>query len=980
VNNKYNIVSLKQIYHLNVAPGAGLASDHDFVVVNASRIGANGGIHRLLGLFRVNTVRFAFLDVPNDPSESEGHELSMHEIRLGVHYFFREVSGISAAVARRKFYKLVAELLPRAGGPEGLLSAVADLMRGHQSPQSLLCGEIGGDFHSLCKSDDALGQIYQAINAPALEAAYRATARDRRKFTAAEIPAVTQLFTPKWVVEFLLQNTLGTLWMEIHPDTRLRRSWKWLVESPRNSSPLIRAGDLRICDPACGTMNFGLVALDMLRQIYREEMARAGRPGWPERPSCSAEDQIDRRIIQRNLIGFDIDPPAIDLARRSLEIKIGKPIVGGKHQLGVRDALFDRKIGGGFHVVVTNPPYLSARNLDPAVVRRLKSRYPAGWRDLYACFMLRALELLRPGGRAGILSMQSFMFTAAFERMRRQIAEQAQVQAVAHFGPGLFDIGNPGTLQTAAVVLQRKPAPGKASAAADCPAVFYRLVDAREKRAALARAIQSSDRFELRPEELASLPRSAWMYWISPSVRRVFHDFPRLEEIAPPRQGLATTDNRRFVRYWWEVEGPKFSGVGERWMPYAKGGRFRRWYESARHRVNWENDGREIKASIVQRYPYLDGQWQWVAKNSAWYGRPGITYSYLTSGSFSARLLEAGTIFDVAGSSLFPDDPLAMLGVLNSAVVGGLLSAINPTVNFQVGDLRQLPVPRSFPDELRGESARAIEWTRRLDCFDETSVDFVRPEPWNGDAASAGALRLSIAAAQKRIDRIVAELYGVKARKEQRPEARRNHAANEETARRWVSYALGVWLGRWEQPAAGEVAALSPLDENLGRDLRRILADRAGETPAAEMEAAVGGLERFFARDFLPWHDSLYRGRPVFWGFGANGRIVAVSRLEAHLKVMRSAFARIGQTLPAGWRHWPDDGVQINLSPLAPWIADPKLRQALAEVAADLRRGRFTFSQTSKRMLGKLSRESIGECAPTRRRTGKPIVPASRSR
>ena len=84
------------------------------------------------------------------------------------------------------------------------------------------------------------------------------------------------------------------------------------------------------------------------------------------------------------------------------------------------------------------------------------------------------------------------------------------------------------------------------------------------------------------------------------------------------------------------------------------------------------------------------------------------------------------------------------------------------------------------------------------------------------------------------------------------------------------------------------------------------------------MEAAVGGLERFFARDFLPWHNALYRGRPVFWGFGGNGRIVAVSRLNLDLKVMRSAFARIGQTLPDGWRHWPDDGVQINLSPLAP--------------------------------------------------------------
>ena len=87
----------------------------------------------------------------------------------------------------------------------------------------------------------------------------------------------------------------------------------------------------------------------------------------------------------------------------------------------------------------------------------------------------------------------------------------------------------------------------------------------------------------------------------------------------------------------------------------------------------------------------------------------------------------------------------------------------------------------------------------------------MRPEPWNGDAGGVEALRLSIDAAQGRIDRIVAQLYGVKPGKETREEARRNQAAKEETARRWVSYALGIWLGRWEQPAAGEIAALAAI-------------------------------------------------------------------------------------------------------------------------------------------------------------------------
>jgi hypothetical protein len=852
---------------------------------------------------------------------------------------------------RREIYKLVAEMLPRLGGAVGLLDAVADGMRAIRTEPASVTPELG-ELRSLLHHDDLLGQIYQAINAPALEAAYRATARERRKFNSDEIPAVTQLFTPKWVVEFLLQNTLGKLWLEIHPDSRLSKKWNWLVKGNNSmgGTPMVRAKQLRICDPACGTMNFGLVAIDMLREIYREEK------------SC-AEPEIDDQIVRNNLTGFDIDPLAVDLARRSFEIKIGRPIAEGNHQLFVKDALFDRWTAGSFDVVVTNPPYLSARNLDAKVVRRLKERFPAGWRDYYACFMLRALEMLRPGGRLGILTMHSFMFTGAFERMRREIAERAEVRAVAHFGPGLFDVGNPGTLQTAAVVLERSPAPGGR-------AMFFRLVDADDKRSALAKAVgyallksstetggtltpalslstgRGGKRFELKQSDLASLPRLAWMYWISPRLRRAFRDLPTLGEIAPPRQGLATTDNARFVRYWWEVEPPNFLGERNKWKPYAKGGRFRRWYESARHRVNWEDDGREIKRAIVDRYPYLDGQWQWVAKNSGWYGREGITYSYLTSGSFSARRLEAGTIFDVAGSSLFPDDPLAMLGVLNSSVARQILAAINPTVNFQVGDLRQMPVPRSFPDELRREVASAIECTRKLDYFDETSVDFLAPEPWT--ESEAAQLREDIGKAEASINGIVGDLYGMK---HKAGKISVNGVVKEELARRWIGYALGVWLGRWGKSPVGDVAVLSPLDGNLRGDLRRILADRAGENSSVEIAETVGGLDRFLSVDFLPWHNLLYRGRPVFWGFSGNGKTVAVCGVSAGRTVMRGALREIGEVIPPGWRRCADDGVRINLAPLSAMIADRKLRESIGEVRDEMERGQFAFSKTARQML-----------------------------
>ncbi|MDP9172803.1 MAG: BREX-1 system adenine-specific DNA-methyltransferase PglX [Planctomycetota bacterium] len=864
----------------------------------------------------------------------------------------------------RELQKIVRGLIPLFGGESALLAAIEAQMwwlrgvgRGLEPRIESRLANLG----DLCRSDDALGQVYQAINAPALDRAYRATARTGRKFTAEEIPAVTQLFTPRWVIEFLLQNTLGRAWRHMHPDTKLRKSWSWFVDSDACEFEMPRRiRDLRICDPACGTMNFGLIALEMLRAMYLEEIDRAGAAGWPKSEGKTAAE-IDSSILSNNLFGFDIDPIAIDLARRTLGMKIGRPLRADECNLVVADALFDeslnRKDSSGFHIIVTNPPYLSARNLSPDLVSRMKARYPTGWRDAYACFILRSLELLMLGGRAGILSMHSFMFTAAFEKLRGEIGARSVVETVAHFGPGLFDIGNPGTLQTTALVVRRGNSPRHR-------AVFFRLVDSDDKQKNLAEATRSTtsySRHEIHQDDIHSMPRRAWMYWISPAMRRAFTSFPKLGSIASPRQGLATTDNARFVRYWWEVELPRFPGPRTKWFPYAKGGRFRRWFEAARHRVNWEEDGKEIKQSIIDRYPYLNGEWQWVAKNSQYYGRPGITYSYLTSGNFSARRLEEGTLFDVAGSSLFPQDSLAMLGILNSSTTRQLLAAINPTVNFQVGDLRQLPIPPQIPEVLRVDVAAAIELTRQLDRFDQTSPEFCRPAAWDG--LQLLEIHAKLGELQHRIDCCVAELYGI-----ERETAEKNPRFSPDRsglARQWISYALGIWLGRWGEAARGDIAILAPLDRRLTRDLREILAKEVGEESAVQIEREVDGFERFLPRECLAWQNQVHRNRPVIWGFSQGGRTVAVHGFTANRKLVGHAFKLIGAGLPFSWRRHLDDGIAINLAPLVEWVAGTMLQKNLRPIARDLMSGRYGFSQTGQQIQKdkKVKAISTDECA-----------------
>jgi hypothetical protein len=1002
---------------------------------------------------------------------------------------------------RRELYRRVSELLVEAGGARPLLDAVAGkmrLVRGLSPPQipassSARLGSTASQVVSfsnqldslaeLFLQDDALGQIYQAINAPALQRAYRATTRERRKFSAEEIPAVTQLFTPKFVVEFLLQNTLGRHWLQMHPESRLAANWCWLnrIGSPGELSVVRDAGgmhchrkirEIKICDPACGTMNFGLVALDMLREMYREEMDRAGQAGWPVEPSSAREGEIDFAILRNNLVGIDIDAMALDLARRAFEIKMGREIEPGVMNLHCADALVDLDgksarspageknalAGSSFDIVVTNPPYLSARNLATATVGRLKKKFPNAWRDAYACFIKLACDLLKSGGRAGILSMHSFMFTAGFEKFRRELMDATAIETAAHFGPGLFDIGNPGTLQTVAMCVRKE---AEADRRGQQVATFFRLVEepgkcsalreaiadpsrrevdstARESSGALAKKIapaRAGDlriRFDLRQSDLRALPRGAWMYWLPAAARHAFAKFPKLGEIAPPKQGLATTDNRRFVRFWWEVERPAKFGIrfgtrtilkqssdsrdarnsaevgaalasleslaprespeslatiapceslapiapcesfaptapcellapielrASRWIPYAKGGRFRRWFESPRHRVFWEDEGREIKQSIVDRYPYLKGQWKWVAKNAAYYGRAGITYSYLTSGLFSARVLEGGTFFDVAGSSLFPADSLGILGILNSSAARYLLAALNPTVNFQVGDLSELPIPSAIPDELRADVAQAIELTRQIDSFDETSSSFCQPAPWGEVEDDALRIERRVAEIQRRIDARVAELYGIAI--PSGPEKVIGEIDRVDLASRWISFALGISLGRW----GGEISAgspalrargfvmLSPVDGSLVRDLREILTTRVGESSASEIGAAVGGIDRFLSREFAAWHNRLYQSRPVYWIFSEKDRTVLVPHEWADGENLSRAFGAIGATLPAGFDRWIDDGIAINLSPLWRWIGDRKLRVTLKGTFDDLVAGKFSFSRTSDWVL-----------------------------
>lgn len=773
----------------------------------------------------------------------------------------------------------------------------------------------------------------------------------------------TQQFTDRWIVEFLVHNTIGRVWLAMHPDSRLTRKLPYLVPTaePTREDTARSVKDIKILDPACGTMNFAFPAFDLLSRMYREELAYAGQPGWPTRRPVDRPEDIPLAILTHNLFGVDLDYRPLVLAAVALFVHAGMPD-GFKPNLAVADSLVRDTLWAGsplldarYDVILLNPPYLDNRDYSPSIRRVMRRNYPRSGRNLYSAFLERSLAMLKPSGRLGTITPQTFMFISSLEPMRRWLTHQATIESLVHTGLNTFDDA---TVDCAFYVLRA----GVPQPSSDGHGHFFRLIDpttptakAKSLREAIRRlqavGNDADERvFRARQADFAQVPGSPWVYWITPDIRSVFQRLPSLAERGEIKQGLATTDNFRFVRFWWELGNgavartcrslAQAQRTGRKWFAYAKSGGFNTWYSSPEYAVNWADDGREIKAEIVRRYPYLKGKWQWVAKNTGYYFRPGLSYSYLTSRRFSARIMPAGCIFDVAGSAVFADDPLLTLAVLNSGLCRFLLGLINATVNFQIGDLARLPVPTTSSARLDACVRRAVAIEKLMETFEETSPDFIAPAPWNGRAEICRRMEGELVAIEKEIDGEIYALYGLRGRDVSLIERAAGGSSREpsvdvaELAHRWVSYALGIVVGRFTPGRGKSVGcgifrrtdfAIRPFVElsadqlpallaehdcqaytdrhcavhRFPRDAEQALARRQGgsyhgavaidvlaEAVGGGLEILLGpdharqvidaveprGLKRYLSFGFFKRHIRHYRNRPIYWVLDAPDR------------------------------------------------------------------------------------------------------------
>jgi hypothetical protein len=607
------------------------------------------------------------------------------------------------------------------------------------------------DLQPFWQAEETLGWAYQFWNEKDRLEIFKRLYKQKQKISPEEISAATQLFTPRWIVRVLVENTLGRLWIAMHPDSALAEKLAYLIpiSGPATLEPLRPVREITLFDPACGTMHFGLAAFDLFADMYREELSRAGRPGWPQAPSAACEAEIAASILQNNLYGADIDPRAIRLATAALLIKAGCMRPGGAvphpNLSCIPDpagSLLRSPTDRTFDCVVTNPPYMVSRNLQPGLSAFLREFYPDAKGDLYSAFILRCLEFTRPGGRSGLITQQSFMFLPSYRKLRASVLHESVIETLLHTGPRAFDEINGEKVNTVVFTLRRESGPARVHAASTC----FRLSQkpgAEVKRRAYEQALHilrqgqlPEDVYCVRQEIFSAIPGQPWIFWTPERILSVFQRCPNLEHL-DGTDGNKTGANSRYLRHRRNLTEEEINNGCWRWLtrpdvqiPY------RQVFE---HLVDWSAE--------AQAFYQHNSSSSKISERLV--GRSGICWSRVTSRRFTARRFPAGYIPDVATPAVYPEEneSASLIAILNSNPGRYLLKIINPTINYALGDVRRLPVP-AYTDGDRQLFGRLVEQIEGL----YTHLDWKKH--------SLSETQCQIEALEAEIDRVVYRLYG----------------------------------------------------------------------------------------------------------------------------------------------------------------------------------------------------------------------------
>ena len=863
-----------------------------------------------------------------------------------------------------------------------------------------------------------IGWLYQYYNSEKKDGVFAALKKNV-KITKENIPAATQLFTPDWIVRYMVENSLGRLWVEGHPDTKTQllptpeeqaayiagsrdpedTKWHYYLEEAQQE-PQVQAQlseiskqyadltpeQIKVIDPCCGSGHILAYLFDVLMQIYENY-------GYTPRDAVAS-------ILQNNLYGLDIDDRAAQLAYFAVMMKAvrydkrflkrkdedGEPDVPQPHvyaieesnriekpdveyfcngKLELNDAmhtiltqLYDAKEYGSiltitpqdwdtlyarfdevadessFHresirkkllplvrvaqtlaqkydVVVTNPPYMGSSGMGAKLAEYVKKNYPDSKSDLFAVFIEVCSRMAKQNGYQAMITQHAWMFLSSFEKLREKMMLTETI-SMAHLGARAFEEIGGEVVQTTAFVRCANHVEGYKG-------TYCRLIEPTSQQGKEEMFLAGQKRYTANQDDFAKIPGASVAYWVSKKLYSTFRNSLLYDYTISDGQNK-TGDNAKFVREFWEVRNSNV-GKGKKWLFYAKGGGYRKWYGNLSEVVNWSEEAREF---------YKNDKICRIIPEYLWY-KAGITWS-LISNNPSFRLLPEEATFDVGGSSIFLKDNSNIefvLGLLNSKVFSYVQKIVNPTINIQVKDIRVMPFVKKNENEITGLAEECSFLSKEdWDSF-ETSWDFTRHpfikaitkypnmmdigniylaecyDIWAGECEERFE---KLKANEEELNRIFIDIYGLQ--DELTPEVEDKDVTVRKAdlgrdVRSFISYAVGCMFGRYSPTYDGLAYAGSTWDDGkyniykpdadgiipicddeyfeddmMGRFVefvRVVCGDNSLEDNLRFIANALGGkgqpkevIRNYFLNDFYTDHCKIYQKRPIYWLFDSG--------------------------------------------------------------------------------------------------------------
>ena len=670
-------------------------------------------------------------------------------------------------------------VMPTADELDEIITAFNDIEQDEQ------CGS------DIWKGDDILGWMYENFNT--VEKVQLKESGEKIEYD--KVFLQSQIYTPQWVVKFLVDNTLGKQYLEMYPDSRfmideetgktkylIANAPKHQVRHPKPNGIL----DIKLIDPACGSGNFLIYAFTVFYDMYVDQMENYGA-------DFSRRD-IPKLIVENNLYGVDLDERAVQITQIALFIKAmqlkgrrGKMptycnVVSSHfslpdyetieatfkmgdthwdekqremlkdiwndlcnaHKFGsllrlkekieammpeqerslfndeqihdffsfknqaiemlrkqvqlwggegsnayslslVNDALtFLDILTTSFEVAVANPPYTDSSDFGPELKEFAEANYKKPMKfniNLYACFIKRCCELTDNLGKVGMIHPMTFMYIKTFEDVRKFILNQTHINLFVEYG--LSNLFGSVMVDPAFYVLEKDKSEKNDSLFISLdqytrtPQEKFKKQYCLEALSDIVAGNENKHVYLLPQDKLKAIKSWPFIYWISDEFREKFGNL-LLDDVAKIKQGIATTNNNRFCRLWWEIEGSS-----QKYYPYSKGGAYNKWAGNLWLYINWE----ETSVSYISKRGRL--------QNKDYYFKEGITYSGSGSKGTSFREFPKDCLFDVGGSCIFPTEKynnrFYLLAFLNTSLCFYIADCLNPTVNTQVGDMQRVP-------------------------------------------------------------------------------------------------------------------------------------------------------------------------------------------------------------------------------------------------------------------------------------------------